>query len=92
MNPKDQLRLPLILKKIKIIDSKNKTLIGLEGTVIKETKHTLTIKTKEKTIRVIKKINVFELIFEEEGKTKKIIFEGKNIDKKPEDRIKTKIK
>ncbi len=92
MNPKDQLRLPLILKKIKILESKNKTLKGLEGIIIDETKHTLTIKTKKGIKKIIKEINIFEITFKENNETKKIIFEGKNINRKPEDRIKTKIK
>jgi ribonuclease P protein subunit POP4 len=41
-------------KLIEIIDSKNKTLIGIKGKVIDETKNTLTIQTKSRIIKIIK--------------------------------------
>ncbi|MEK6907515.1 MAG: ribonuclease P protein subunit [Nanoarchaeota archaeon] len=44
----------LIGKSIKVIDSKNKTLVNLQGTIIDETKNTITLQTEKKQIKIIK--------------------------------------
>ena len=44
----------LIGQRITITDAKNRTLIGKTGTVIDETKHTITIKTPTKEFTIIK--------------------------------------
>jgi RNase P/RNase MRP subunit p29 len=44
----------LIGKFIRISDSKNKSLTGLDGKIIDETKNTITLKTKNKEIKIIK--------------------------------------
>jgi|TARA_Y100000310_G_scaffold327640_1_gene394318 ribonuclease P protein subunit POP4 len=64
---------------IEIIGSKNKTLIGIKGKIIDETKNTLTIKNKTS-----KKVLKSHITFKIDGK----IVEGKDITKRPEDRIK----
>ncbi len=92
MNPKDQLRLPFMFKKIKVIDSKNKSLIGIEGIIFDETKNTFLLKTRKGLKKIIKENCTFKLEFEYKGKKRKIIFDGKIIKKRPEERIKIKIK
>ncbi|MAG47796.1 hypothetical protein CL617_04275 [archaeon] len=44
----------LIGSKIKVKDSKNKTLIGLQGKVIDETKNTITIEHNNKVKKLIR--------------------------------------
>ncbi len=74
------MREELIGEKIKIIESKNKSLIGVEGVVIDETKNLLFIETKGKVKKIIKS----QCTFDVEGK--KLI--GSSITKRPEERIK----
>ena len=69
--------------KIKIIGATNKSLIGLEGSVLDETKNSFKIKNsnqEEKT--VLKKGAVFMI--------DSIIIKGDEIIKRPEERIKLK--
>ena len=70
----------LIGKKIKIIESNNKNSIGKAGIVVDETKNMLSFEIDGKEIKVIKDQCVFEI----EGKK----ISGKDIAKKPEERIK----
>jgi len=65
---------------IKIIDSKNKSNIGLEGKVIDETKSLLIIKSKTKMKKIIKK----DVVIEVDG-TK---IDGKMLAARPEERLK----
>ena len=69
----------LIGSEIEVVSSKNKTLIGLKGKVIDETKNTITIKNKG-----IKKLLKSHITIKIDGK----VFEGKILQKRPEDRIK----
>ena len=69
----------LIGKKIKIIDSKNKSLIGIKGFVVNETKNLLFIENGK-----LRKVIKDQCVFDVEGK----IIEGKDIAKRPEERIK----
>lgn len=70
----------LIGKKIKIIDSKNPQLIGVEGTIIDESKNMLSIEKDGKVIQIVKD----QCVFDVEGQT----VEGEKIAKRPEERIK----
>lgn len=70
----------IIGREIKIINSKNETLIGIKGKIINETKNTLTIKTDEKTKKLIKEQITFTI--------NDTIIKGKEITYRPEDRIK----
>lgn len=63
---------------VEILSSKNKTLVGIKGKVIEETKNTLTIKG-EKVKKIIKSHAVLKI-------NAKII-EGKFLIGRPEDRI-----
>lgn len=70
----------LIGKNIKIIKSNNKSLIGLKGFVIDESKNLLSVETNGKIRKIIKD----QCIFDVEGKE----IEGRKITKRPEERIK----
>ncbi|MBT3395433.1 ribonuclease P protein subunit [archaeon] len=79
-NLKDMMRSEFIGSEIEVIDSKNKSLIGLKGKVINETKNTLTIKTKDS-----KKIIIKEQIT---IKINEKVINGEKISIRPEERIK----
>ncbi|MEK6886539.1 MAG: ribonuclease P protein subunit [Nanoarchaeota archaeon] len=70
----------LIGKKIKIIESNNKSIVGKTGIIVDETMNMLSIEMNGKEIKVIKDQCVFEIDGE------KVM--GKEIAKKPEERIK----
>jgi len=72
---------------IKITKSLRESLIGLEGKVIDETKHTFNVKTLNGVKRLIKNQIVFMVNDNEEN-----IVDGKEIIKRPEERLKTRIK
>jgi ribonuclease P protein subunit POP4 len=67
----------LIGKTMEIVSSKNKTLIGIKGKIVEETKNTITLDNGKKIL----KSHVTLKIGEE-------IVDGKTIKKRPEDRIK----
>ena len=73
------IRNEFIGKRIKVIDAKNPSNIGIEGFVIDETKSTFVVKNKER--KTIIKENV---TIEVDNK----IIEGKKLAKRPEERIK----
>ena len=70
-------------KKIRIVDSKNKDCIGIEGLIIDETKNKITIKTDKGERKDIIK-NISKMLFVDDN----IIIDGKIATKRPEDRIK----
>jgi ribonuclease P protein subunit POP4 len=86
MHTKNALKEELIGRDIIIIHSKNPTLKGIEGKIVDETQKTLKILCGKKTITTFKK----DLIFEAKKDDKTSIIEGKNIQKRPEERIKGK--
>lgn len=67
----------LIGEEIEITDSKNKTLIGIKGKIVEETKNTLTLNDGKKILKSHVSIKIGDKIVD-----------GKTIQKKPEDRIK----
>jgi len=71
-------------KTIEIVDSKNKEQKNIKGKIIDETKNTFTIKTQNKTIKILKKDKKFKI------ENQKI--DGNKITKRPEERIKIKDK
>ncbi|MEM4259681.1 MAG: ribonuclease P protein subunit [Candidatus Woesearchaeota archaeon] len=76
-----KLKEEFIGKKIEIINSKNKSMIGVSGTIIDETKNTFKIRKQgEKIITIMKKNNTFLI--------DKITIKGNNIIMRSEDRIK----
>ena len=84
MKESEIFRHELIGLNVKITKSKNKSLVGLSGKVIDETKNMFVIKTKEGTKKIIKDQSTF--IFSLNGK--KIEIEGKILVGRPEQRIK----
>jgi len=72
----------------KIVDSDNKSQIGLEGKIVDETKNTFRIATKKGEKTVIKKNSTFVFII----KNRKIKVSGKLLTKRPEERLKLKVK
>ena len=83
MSMKTLLKGELIGLEAEIIDSENKSNIGIKGKIIDETKNTFTIKGK-KIWKVIKGQNTFMF----KTKNKKIKINGKLIVEMPEERIK----
>jgi ribonuclease P protein subunit POP4 len=69
--------------KIKIMGATNKSLEGIEGSIIDETKNTFKIKTKSQEEKSILKHNAVFMINDQE-------IRGDDIIKKPEERIKFK--
>ncbi|MEK6863116.1 MAG: ribonuclease P protein subunit [Nanoarchaeota archaeon] len=73
----------LIGEEIEVVDSKNKSNVGIRGKVIDETRETIKVLQEDsKEAVLMKKIIVFKLV-----KSGKII-SGENIAKRPEDRLK----
>jgi ribonuclease P protein subunit POP4 len=74
------MKLQLIGKQTMVIESKNKSLKGIRGKIVDETKNTISIEKDGK----IKKIVKDQCVFDIEGKK----IDGKEISKTPEERIK----
>jgi len=74
----------LIGEKARIISASNKTLIGVEGKIIDETKKTISIETEKKVKKVLKKDVKLSI-------NKKVI-EGEELIGKQEERLKKKDK
>jgi RNase P/RNase MRP subunit p29 len=84
MNCNNLIRQELIGKKIKIINSSNKNIINLEGMIVDETYHTFKILIDEQIKVIFKK----KLLFAVEIDDNKVIINGDDINKRPEERIK----
>ncbi len=69
---------------IKVVKSSNKSLEGIEGKIIDETKNTFTIETKSSEKKLLKN----QITFKTTIKGKTVIIEGGCLTKRPEDRIK----
>ncbi len=74
----------LIGNQIEVIKSKNKSLEGIKGKIIDETKNTLTIKTNSKIKKIIKNQTIMKIKI----KNKILQVNGKEIQQRPEDRLK----
>jgi len=74
-------------KHIKVIESPCKPLVGLEGDIINETKNTFCVKTSSGEKIIVK--NQIDFIVDDNEKE---VIQGKDIMKKPEDRLKMRIK
>lgn len=73
----------LIGEEIEVVDSKNKSNLGIKGKIIDETKETITVvQDNSKKVVLMKQIITFKLV-----KSGKII-SGEIIAKRPEDRLK----
>jgi ribonuclease P protein subunit POP4 len=69
---------------VSVVDAENKSLVGIRGKVIDETKNVLSIETASG----IKKILKEQVKIEISDGEKKIIIDGKSLAKRPEERIK----
>ncbi len=76
---KNFLRREFIGLRVRIIEATDKSLVGLQGEIIDETKNMLIIESQGKIKKVAKDIAKFEI----EG----MIVDGKKIKYRPEDRI-----
>ena len=85
MNIKEVVKYELIGSNLEVIDSKNKSLIGIKGKIIDETKNMLVLDNEKK---LIKSQSTFKIKF----KNKIIKIKGKLLVGRPEDRLKKKIK
>jgi ribonuclease P protein subunit POP4 len=74
------MRTSFIGKHIRIIESTNKSLFGIEGRVVDETKNIISIETDGNVRKIAKDQCVFEIDEKQ--------VEGRKITKKPEERIK----
>lgn len=86
INAKDILRTEMIGKDIEIIDSKNKSLLGLKGRIIDETKNSFIIMHNGKRKMILKSHVKMIIIW----KDKKVLVDGKMLARRPEDRINIK--
>jgi len=82
----DFLRGEFIGRKIKVIESSNSSLVGLEGKIVDETKNMFEIETNGVAKKVQKKISRF--LFVEEG----VVVDGSIINYRPEDRLNAKFR
>lgn len=84
IQPVDIARSELIGLEAEVTDAKNKSLIGLKGLIVDETKSILSIETKDGIKKVIKSQVMLTIMFE--GRTFQI--DGKILVGRPEDRLK----
>lgn len=69
-----------------ILESTNKTFVGLSGKIVDETKSMLLIETKHGTKMIAKRYNTWKFGLNDQS----FIVNGGNISKRPEDRIKVR--
>lgn len=84
MNINDYLKFELIGLEVEVIDAKNKSLIGIKGKIVDETKNTFVIETNGKERNLLKDQVTLIIDFKKE----KIRVEGKLFLGRPEERIK----
>ena len=84
MNIKDVIKYELIGCSLEITDSENKSLIGIKGKIIDETKNMLILENK----KLIKSQSKFKIKID----NKNYLIDGKLLVGRPEDRLKKQIK
>jgi ribonuclease P protein subunit POP4 len=84
MKPQEVIRHELIGLEVEVHDAGNKSLIGIKGKVVDETKNMLEIQTKHGTKSIIKDQAILDFIIE----GKKVRVDGKILTKRPEERTK----
>lgn len=87
-NPKNILQHELIGLECKVIDAKNKSLIGLKGRIVDETKNMIIIEVNNDVKKIPKACSIFEVKLDKY----RIQIPGKELLGRPEDRIKKKIR
>ncbi len=83
LNPKEVAKHELIGLVVEIVRSKNKSLVGLKGKIIDETKNTITIEDDK-----VRKIMKSHIIMKTKIEDKEYEINGKILVGRPEDRIK----
>ncbi len=78
----------LIGLEVDVVNSSDHDQIGIHGTVIDETKHTLSVRTAEGIKRLVKKVSTFRFV----SGGKDLIVEGKEIDFRPHERLEKSLK
>ncbi len=78
------LRHELIGLMIKVTSSENKSLIGLQGTIVNETRNTLEIRSGERLKKVLKA----QIVFQVSINNQIIEIDGKKLVARPEERLK----
>ncbi|ACX72090.1 Ribonuclease P, Rpp29 [Methanocaldococcus vulcanius M7] len=87
ITPNNILRHELIGLDVEIIDAKNKSMIGIKGKVIDETRNTLKIEKKDgREVIIPKDIAIFVFLL----KNCKVKVDGRLLVGRPEDRLKKK--
>ena len=84
IQPADIARSELIGLEVEVVDAQNKSLIGLRGLIVDETKSMLSIEKEGVVKKVIKSQVTLNILFE--GRTFQI--DGKVLVGRPEDRLK----
>ena len=84
IQPADIVRSELIGLEVEVVNAKNKSLIGLKGLIVNETKNMLSLEKEGVIKKVIKSQVTLNIILE--GKTFQI--DGKVLVGRPEDRLK----
>ncbi|MAF51103.1 MAG: ribonuclease P protein component 1 [Nanoarchaeota archaeon] len=85
MGIKDVVKYEFIGEKLKVIEAKNKNLIGVTGKVINETKNMFVLNNEKKLIKN-------QCVFDIHNGEKVYRIDGKLLVGRPEDRIKKRIK
>jgi len=86
ITPDNLLQHELIGLRITVVESSNSNLLGLEGTVVDETRNMLVIEDKRKNLKKIPKVRNRFIFRLERGVD--VSVNGKQIISRPEDRIK----
>jgi len=89
MEPRNLLRHELIGLEVRVVKSTQPSHVGIEGTALNETRNTLTINHKGRDKVVAKETSTFQFRLPD-GSIVEV--EGKNLIKRPEDRVKTRLK
>ena len=84
MSIKDVLRYELIGLPVKIVASKNTSLVGIEGVIVDETKYLVIIESAGKVKKILKEQATFHITFND--RTYEI--QGKLLIGRPEERLK----
>ncbi|MBM3200532.1 ribonuclease P protein subunit [Candidatus Woesearchaeota archaeon] len=84
IQPIDIVRSELIGLEAEIVDAENKSLIGMKGLIVDETKNMLAIESDGMVKRVVKSQVTLKILFQ--GQTFQI--DGKVLVRRPEDRLK----
>lgn len=90
MKAEDILKQEFIGLEIEVTDSLNRANIGIKGKIIDETKSTFVVATKKANKRLIKNAITFKTIFNNGINKKTYEIQGKLLQKRPHERIKTK--